>query len=220
MITVLDNVLDPLELRKICDELASAMFVDGSITAGKSAKRVKNNEQLGSSETGVRGTIRDALFRHPQFKTTAFPKKVRPFLISRYHAGMAYGTHVDNALMGKDWAHRSDISLTLFLNSPTDYTGGELEIDSPYGPQQIKLPAGSAVLYPSSTLHRVCPVEEGERLVAVTWIQSLVKDPAQREVLHDLVTIRRSIQNQGAESYESNLADKTYANLLRMWADC
>jgi PKHD-type hydroxylase len=131
---------------------------------------------------------------------------------------MRYGTHVDDALMG-DPPVRSDLSLTLFLSDPASYDGGELIVESTAGDQAFRLPPGSLVLYPSSSLHRVEPVTRGVRRAAVGWVQSLVRDPARRELLFDLDTARRSLFDREGATREFGLLSKTVANLLRMWAE-
>lgn len=197
-------------------------FVDGRKTAGFRAKKVKKNEQL-DRNFEAKGTINklvlDALKKNDQFRRATFFKKIQNPLISRYQTGMEYGYHVDDALMGSGDKCRTDISVTVFLNEPGDYDGGSLEIESPFGPQSIKLPAGCAVYYPSSTLHRVEPVTKGERLVAVTWLQSHIRDVSQREILCDLDTIRRKLHAADPKGKEADLAFKSYANLLRRWSD-
>jgi PKHD-type hydroxylase len=129
---------------------------------------------------------------------------------------MTYGTHVDNAIMG---GMRTDVSLTLFLSDPADYEGGELVIESTAGEQDIKLPPGSGVVYSTTALHRVAPVQRGQRLAAVTWVRSLVRDPAAREILFDLETARHRLLEQVGKTPELDLLSKTQANLLRMWAE-
>jgi len=114
---------------------------------------------------------------------------------------------------------RSDMSFTLFLEDPEKYDGGELVIESTYGEQEIKLPAGALVLYPTSALHRVAEVTRGQRLVAVSWVQSMIRDPAQRELLHELDTARRSLFDQHGKTTEFDTITKTFHNLLRMWAE-
>ena len=129
---------------------------------------------------------------------------------------MSYGTHADNAMMGS-W--RSDVSFTLFLNQPTDYEGGELVIEGPDDEQAYKLSAGTAIVYPSSTLHRVNEVTAGQRLVVVGWVQSLIRDPAQRELLFDIDTVRRSLFAQYGKTTEFDLLSKSVSNLIRRWAE-
>jgi PKHD-type hydroxylase len=154
------------------------------------------------------------------FKPWRVPKAIRPCLINRYSSGMAYGWHTDNAIMGKDGHfNRSDLSFTLFLSNPDTYQGGELVLDTDNGERSIKLAAGSMVLYPSTYLHQVTEVTAGERLAAVSWVQSLVRDAQQRTLLFELSTVRRSLFEKYGKTEEFDLLSKTHANLLRQWVD-
>ena len=222
MILSLDSVLTPAELDALNTRLQTTDFVDGQTTAGWHARLVKHNTQLKSNVTygsDLKEQVKAALWRHPLFQVAAQPRVIHTVLFSRYEPGMSYGTHVDNALMGHQRQHRSDLSLTLFLSNPTEYEGGELVIQHPEAEQAFKLDAGSAILYPSTTLHRVDPVTAGVRLVAVVWIQSVIRDPLHREILLDLDTVRRSIFKKEGKTTEFDLIAKTYANLLRQWAE-
>ncbi len=222
MLATIDNVLDRPAITYLRKAIADGEFIDGQKTAGFRAKRVKHNEQLspnGDLRKEMDTMVVDALRRSPEFQRVALPRSIQRPLFSRYSIGMNYGLHVDDALMGRGTRIRSDISVTVFLSGPEEYDGGELEMQSPFGPQEVKLPAGSAVIYPSSTLHRVKPVTEGERLAAVTWVQSFVADPARREVLADLDRVRRRLGEVDTDGEETDLAFKTYTNLLRMWSD-
>lgn len=222
MIISIANVLSAAELATIEAQLAGATFIDGQATAGWHAKLVKQNTQLASTDPAfgpLRTLVQQALWRNPLFQMAALPKAIGPILFSRYEAGMAYGSHVDNAFMGSDPRIRSDLSLTLFLRSPETYGGGELVIETTNGEETFKLAAGAMVLYPSSTLHRVEAIAQGVRLVAVTWIQSLVKDPAERELLFDLDTARQSLFAKTGKTPEFDLIAKTHANLLRKWGE-
>lgn len=221
MLLCIVNVLTPDELELITSKLVTAEFVDGKTTAGWHARLVKHNTQLDSNSTigpEVKSIVLAALQRNALLQMAVRPKLIRPPLFSRYEAGMAYGSHVDNALMG-DPLMRSDVSATLFLNSTDAYQGGELVIETSQGEESIKLDAGSMVIYPSSTLHRVEPVTQGVRLVAVTWIQSLVRDAHNREILFDLDTARQIIFEKYGKTAEFDLLCKSHANLLRKWAD-
>jgi PKHD-type hydroxylase len=133
--------------------------------------------------------------------------------------GMQYGSHVDNAFMGNENRMRSDLSLTLFLSDPATYEGGELVVETTQGEQAFKLDAGAMVLYPSSTLHRVEPVTAGVRLAAIAWVQSLVKEVTEREILFDLDTARQAIFAKHGKTAEFDLLTKSYANLLRKWGE-
>ncbi|MGK7913345.1 MAG: Fe2+-dependent dioxygenase [Synechococcus sp.] len=229
MIVCMGRVLTESELSRIQECLSGAEFVDGKLTAGWHAKQVKNNQQLSTKSpvaTELTDVVMKALRRHDLFQIAARPRVIRPPLFSRYDQGMSYGRHVDNALMsgfaesvGAPKPMRTDMSLTLFLNSPDAYDGGELTIEDSSGEQTFKLEAGSMVLYPSSTLHRVEPVTAGSRLVAVTWIQSTIRSPQHREILFDIDTARRSLFKQQGKTTEFDLLTKSMANLMRLWVE-
>lgn len=222
MIICMANILTSEELGLIIDRLKNAEFVDGKLTAGWYAQQVKNNAQLKNDAAPtqeLRNLVNQALKRNSLFQIAARPKAIRPIMFSRYQGGMYYGTHIDNAIMGDEELMRSDLSLTLFLSDPATYTGGELVIESAQGEQAFKLDAGSMVVYPTTTLHRVEPVTEGERLAAVTWVQSLVRDAHKREILFDLDTVRDTLFQKSGKTAEFDLLSKSIANLLRKWAD-
>jgi PKHD-type hydroxylase len=222
VILCLDAVLNAEQLARARAATAEASFVDGAATAGWHAKLVKRNRQAAPDDpaaTRLKTDMVAALRAHPTFRAAVLPRIIRPPLISRYDAGHAYGTHVDDALMGGDSPVRSDVSVTIFIASPDDYDGGELVIESSDGEFPYKLPAGAAIVYPSTHLHRVEPVTRGVREVAVTWVQSLVRDARHREALYDLDTARRALFKEGGKSRAFDLVAKTYANLLREWAE-
>ncbi len=222
MILTIENVLTAEELNVISSKLKDAEFVDGKLTAGWFAKEVKNNTQLsGNADASqeLRTIAVKALKRNRLFQAAVKPKIIRPILFSCYQAGMYYGSHTDNAIMGGEKPIRSDISFTLFLNSPSSYKGGELVIDTSLGEQAFKLEAGSAIVYPSTTLHRVETVETGKRLAAVSWVQSFVRESSEREILFDLDTAKQIVFQKYGKTPEFDLISKTHANLLRKWAE-
>jgi PKHD-type hydroxylase len=224
MLMCIADVLTVDELTQIVAKLNQAKFVDGKLTAGWHARLVKHNTQVQDDGSGLlpelQESIKNAIDRHPLFQMAVHPKVVRSPLFSRYESGMSYGPHVDNALMGKgDQLMRSDLSLTLFLSDPDTYSGGELVIESSQGEEVFKLPAGSMILYPSSTLHRVEPVTTGTRLAAVTWVQSLVRDVDDREILFDLDMARKQLFEKSGKTPEFDLISKSHANLLRKWVE-
>ncbi|MEO1429001.1 MAG: Fe2+-dependent dioxygenase [Cyanobacteria bacterium J06633_8] len=222
MILTIENILTDEELEAITSKLQDAEFVDGKLTAGWFAKQVKNNTQLSGSAEGsreLRTIAIKAIQRNPLFQAAVKPKIIRPILFSCYEPGMYYGSHVDNAIMGGEKSIRSDVSFTLFLNSPSSYKGGELVIDTSLGEQVFKLEAGSMVVYPSTTLHRVEKVVEGKRLAAVSWVQSFVREPSEREILFDLDTAKQVMFHKHGKTPEFDLISKTHANLLRKWAE-
>lgn len=222
MILTIENVLTAEELDKITSKLKDADFVDGKLTAGWFAKQVKNNTQLSSkTESGqeLRNITIKAIQRNKLFQAAVRPKIIRPMIFSCYSSGMYYGSHTDNAIMGGEKLIRSDVSFTLFLNSPSSYKGGELVIDTSLGEQAFKLEAGSMIVYPSTTLHRVETVVEGKRLAAVSWVQSLIREASEREILFDLDTAKQIMFQKYGKTPEFDLIGKTQANLLRKWAE-
>ena len=223
MITCIPDVLTAEEIKKLRAEAALLPFVPGAETAGRRAARVKNNEQVSQKaeeRKALHEIVVSALTRSKEFHRAALPKRIRPPLISRYRQGMAYGKHVDNALMGPKAAReRSDVSVTVFISDLHEYEGGELVIHGAFGMQEVKLPSGSVVTYPSSSLHEVAEITRGERLVAVTWVQSYVRDDRQREILSHLAQVKDKMNEMAPDSEETDLVHHTYANLLRMWAE-
>lgn len=216
-------MLDRSELDVVQRMLAGAPFVDGKLSAGLAAKRVKHNLEVDRNARELEqlnNLVMGKLVQHPVYRSGALPLRVAAPYYARYTPGMQYGDHVDDPVMGADGTlYRSDISITVFLSDPAGYDGGELVINTPFGEQQVKLPAGDAVMYPSSSLHRVAEVTRGERLVAVTWLQSLVRDPARRELLHELNSVRERLLANTQETEDAKLINKTYVNLVRMWGD-
>jgi PKHD-type hydroxylase len=216
--TVIADVLDSSETAAAREALAAANFVDGRATAGWAAKLVKNNLQAGNDAAlqKLREKLTAKIGEHPLFRMVARPKQLSPLILSRYEPGMAYGSHVDDAIMG---GMRSDVSFTLFLSDLDTYDGGALVIETSAGEEDVRLPAGSMVVYSSTTLHRVAEVTRGARLAAVGWARSFIRDPAQRELLFDLDTARQSLFQKQGKTAEFDLLSKTSANLLRMWAE-
>jgi len=217
------SVLDRSELGVARHMLTGVPFVDGKLSAGQAAKRVKHNQEADRRARELEqlnNLVMGKLVQHPVYRSGALPLRVAAPYYARYTPGMRYGDHVDDPIMGTDGTlYRSDVSITVFLSDPAEYDGGELVIDTPFGEQQAKLPAGDAVMYPSSSLHRVAEVTRGERLVAVTWLQSLVRDPARRELLHELNGVRERLLASTPETEDAKLINKTYVNLVRMWGD-
>ena len=225
MFACIAGVLDPGLLASVRGLLGGARFVDGAATAGWHARLVKDNEQAATEQDAVQeagALVTAALLAHPVFRAAALPRRLRPVLFARYGEGRTYGAHVDDALMGLDdpvGPLRTDVAVTVFLGPAADYDGGELVVEAGGGEQAFKLGAGDAVAYPATTLHRVAPVTRGERLVAVTWAQSLVRDPAAREILFDLDAARRAVFEREGKGAAFDLVSKSHANLLRRWAE-
>ena len=223
MLLHLAEVLKTDELMLAREWLAQARFVDGRLSAGMAAKRVKINEELADSAPEfdrLNGLVMAALTRHPDYRSGALALHIAAPYYARYRPGMSYGEHLDDPIMGSGGVrYRSDIAITLFLNPPQAYDGGELVIQTAFGSQSVKLPAGDAVLYPAGCLHRVTPVTQGERLVAITWAQSLVRDPARRELLYGLNAAREKLLQTAPDATETAQVSAAYLNLIRMWSD-
>lgn len=223
MLVTIPGILDQQRIEFVQSVLKNARFVDGKLSAGMAAKRVKHNEELQTDSSQLEqlnNIVMGSLVKHPTFQSAALPVKIASPFYARYRPGMTYGDHVDDPIMGPPQGrYRSDVSTTVFLNDPEEYDGGELVIRTSFGTQQIKLPAGQAVVYPSSSLHHVAEVTRGERLVAVTWSQSMVRDPAQRELLFGLNQARESLLEKHPDDAETKQVDISYANLFRMWAE-
>ena len=223
MLVTIPNVLNKEDISAIQDLMATANFHEGSSSAGSEAKRVKNNHEMFISDAETQrlnNLVMGKLIKDPTYIATAFAARIAAPYYAKYTTSMHYGNHVDDPIMGPaNQRYRSDISLTIFLNEPDAYDGGELIINTPFGEQNIKLNAGDVVLYPSSSTHRVAEVTKGERLVAVTWLQSTVRDPAKREILYNLSQARESMIASAAGSPETEQLSNAYMNLVRMWSD-
>jgi PKHD-type hydroxylase len=222
MILCLSGILNAEQLRRMEALLESAEFADGAATAGWHARLVKANRQAVPRHPAAReaAAMVDAALRgHPVFRSAVQPRRIAPVLLARYAGGEAYGPHVDDALMSGTDPLRSDVAVTVFLAAPASYAGGELILEDSAGEQAFKLGAGEAIAYPATTLHRVAPVTEGERRVAVTWVQSLVRVAGKREILFYLDTARQQVFAREGKSATFDLLAKSHANLLRRWAE-
>lgn len=225
MLLTIDNVLTEEELAAAQKLLAESAWVSGLVTAGTQAAKVKNNQQLSENApqmATLRRLVLGALNRNALFFTATLPKKIMPPFFNRYSgATNHYGFHVDNAMriLPEGGYVRADVSATLFLSDPQTYDGGELVINDTFGQQNIKLQAGSMVIYPSSSVHQVTPVTRGERVACFMFIQSMVRDPNQRRLLYEMdMALLQLRQNIGETEAVVNLTG-TYHNLLRQWAE-
>jgi PKHD-type hydroxylase len=223
MLLEIPNVLDNNKLENIRAMLDKVAFVDGRHTAGDAARRVKNNQEMqhGSKQAEfLDHLLMSSLAENPLFRSGALPYRVAQPVLARYTPGMQYGDHIDDPIMGSG-PHkvRTDVSVTVFLNEPEEYQGGELVINTTYGEKTVKLPAGYAVMYPSTSVHRVAEVTAGERIVVVVWLQSMVRDPNQRELLYQLDQARNTLLKDRPEAEETKQVDRSYVNLVRMWSE-
>jgi PKHD-type hydroxylase len=219
-VLTLSDVLSAEDAARVRTSLAKAPFRDGKATAGATARKVKANEQASPDDEGVQALarfVRQALERHPVFMAYARPVRWSNLMFSRYSPGQAYGLHTDDATMtAEDGGRlRTDLSFTLFLSEPETYEGGALLIEGLDGAREIKPEAGGLVLYPTGELHRVTPVETGERIACVGWVQSLVRGSDRRGILFDLERVRWATP----EGESRLLIDKAVGNLIREWGE-
>ncbi len=213
------SLFSPAEAERFTAAFDAAQFTDGRATAQGAARAVKHNLQAERTPQLLEldKVFFAALQSNAGFQRFAHPRRVLAPTYCRYDPGMEYGWHIDGAVMGAN-PLRTDLAMTLFLSPPASYDGGELTIRMPLGDQSIKLDAGQAVVYPASTLHCVAPITRGVRKVAITWIQSSVRDERLRGILHDLATA--CITAEAAADSETLLyVSKSYHNLLRHTAE-
>ncbi|WP_443947013.1 Fe2+-dependent dioxygenase [Pedobacter sp. AW1-32] len=216
----ISNLLNEEELDQIGLLFNSGVFDDGRLTAHSSAKDVKRNQQLNNQtqeHAAIQHSILTALNRNPLFRNAVLPHSIHPFLVSSYMPGMHYGWHVDSPVMGN--MIRTDVALTIFLNGPEEYDGGELELQTANGNILYKLNKGDAICYPCTQIHQVREVTRGERNVAVSWVQSLVKETVHRKMLFEIFQISENLRNTPAAEQECLFLQQHYSNLLRMWAN-
>jgi PKHD-type hydroxylase len=211
-----------VDVRRLLD---AAHWVDGKVTAGHQSSRAKDNQQLPEDSAAAHELgqmIIAALERSALLISAALPLKIFPPLFNRYASGQSFGMHVDNAVRqvrGTGQSIRTDLSATLFLAEPQEYDGGELVVEDTYGAHSIKLPAGHMVLYPASSLHRVQPVTRGARIASFFWIQSMVRDDAERSLLFDLDAAIRRLNTDTPNHPAAVQLTGVYHNLLRRWAN-
>jgi PKHD-type hydroxylase len=218
------DVLTREQVAQARQMLDAAQWVDGRVTAGHQSAKAKENKQLPEDHPTSRqlgDMILAALQRNALFIAAALPLRVFPPLFNRYEGGQSFGNHVDNAirqLPGSALRIRTDLSATLFLADPSEYDGGELMVEDTYGVHSVKLPAGHLVLYPSTSLHNVRPVSRGARIASFFWIQSMVRDDAERTLLFDLDCAIQRVATEIPNSPTPVQLTAVYHNLLRRWA--
>ena len=225
MLIVIEKLLTAEDVADFRLRLTQTQWVDGAQTAGSRSVAVKQNLQLDRSNP-VAAELGNAILRklghHPTFVSASLAEKIWPPVFNCYRDGGHYGTHSDAALMRlpeADMTLRSDLSATLFLSDAGEYDGGELLVEEQFGAQAVKLGAGDMVLYPSSSLHQVAPVTRGERICAITWIQSAVADTHARTLLFDLDQSIRSLSvGRASDDPDIDRLIHVYHNLLRKWA--
>jgi PKHD-type hydroxylase len=234
LVTRIDGILDAERLSRVRTIIDAANFVDGRISGG-TARDKKNLEMAPETDryvevlTIVEAAVRESL----EFNLTAYPRYMTRPIFSRYEEGMYYDQHVDLPVMGFMSANkpgsrglgpvganyvRSDLSMTVFLGEPSDYDGGELIFEGPFGPICAKPTAGSGILYPTGSRHSVGRVTRGVRLAAVFWIQTMFPVEAHRRAVIDAQRLMSLIKKRAPDSPEHILAQDSFYNLCRMLA--
>lgn len=223
MLITLPDLLDAPTLAGVRESLQQAAWQNGKRSADGKTREVKQSQTVSGQHASAReasGAIVERLSQHQGFKAAALPKVILPLQFCRYVEGAGYGLHLDKPLMGTSHGSiRTDISATIFISESSEYEGGDLVFETDYGVQYVRAEAGQAVLYPASTLHRVEPVTRGTRVVAITWIQSQVRDPAKRKILFDLAQVATELDAASAHDDHALRIRQSQFNLLRLWAE-
>jgi PKHD-type hydroxylase len=225
MMLHIPEVLTRQQVADIRARLDASDWIDGRATVGTQGARVKRNRQLGEHSAlalELGQLIQQALADNATFFSAALPYRVLPPLFNCYAGGEHYGDHIDGAMRrvpaSGQWL-RTDVSSTLFLSDPEEYEGGELTVDDAYGTHEVKLPAGDLILYPSTSVHRVAPVTQGERVCSFFWTQSMIRDDARRAMLFDLDRDIQSLRARIGDCPELVRLTGHYHNLLRQWSE-
>ncbi|NWA35483.1 Fe2+-dependent dioxygenase [Pseudomonas sp. C6002] len=225
MLIEIPGLLSAEEVAVAVATLLDQPWVDGKVTAGQRSAMAKNNRQLSEdAPVAIRlgEQILSRLSDNALFMSAALPKKIYPPLFNRYSGGEAFDWHIDNAIRGLKGVRervRTDISATLFLADPASYDGGELVIRDTFGEHAVKLPAGHLLIYPGSSLHKINPVTRGERIASFFWVESLVREDGQRQLLLDMDVAIQRLTAQHADDHALLQLSGAYHNLLRRWSD-
>lgn len=226
MLITIEALLTPSELHNMRAVLDQAEWVDGRTTTGPQSAEVKRNAQIPVNSPilpDLQMRLLRALTSNPTWLSATLPAQILPPMFNRYEGGQTFGVHVDNAVRvipGEGRQIRTDVSCTVFLSEPEEYDGGELIVEGHYGAQSVKLSAGSAVVYPSTSLHQVTPVTRGARVASFFWVQSMLRDAAKREMMFDLdQTIQSLSIDIGANAPDVLRLTGIYHNLIRQWAE-
>jgi len=224
MISHIKNVIPKQQLKTVKAYLDQQHFVDGKISAQDVAQDIKYNEEIVQDNSpqlqAINNIVMGSLVNNEKYQAISFMKKIGLPFYARYRKGMSYGGHIDNPIMGqRGQYYRTDLSTTLFLNEPSEYEGGEVVIKNQFGEHAFKLAAGDAIVYPSTSWHFVKEVTAGERLVCVTWAQSMIRDANKREILYELYQAKEKMLKENPLAEETQHVDVTYTKLVQLWAD-
>ena len=221
MVAVIPQLLSKDQVRMIATKLFSIPFADGAMSGGVLGSEIKKNTQVPPNSPEYRELaelVMAAMRQNEAFNLNAMPRRILSPIFNSYKQGERYDRHIDAALMGPYPGMRTDLSITIFLNAPEAYKGGELVLESTFGEHEFKLKPGDAVLYPTHYMHRVNPITKGRRLAAVTWIESMIPDPQQREVVGDLAQALDILMRDKRDLEVIRKLEKGRLNLMRMWA--
>ncbi|CAM4214395.1 Fe2+-dependent dioxygenase [Acinetobacter pragensis] len=226
MIHHIPNVLSKEQVQYFRQEMDKVEWVDGKKTTGSLSANVKHNQQLAEDHPlthHLGDMILAALTQNSLFTSAALPLNILPPYFNRYENGETFGFHVDNAIrwiQGTNQKIRTDLSCTVFLSEPDEYEGGELVVEDTYGYHEIKLPAGDLILYPSTSVHEVSPVTQGCRVASFFWLQSMIRDDADRHMLFNLDQSIQNLRMQLGDAHSEVVKlTSMYHNLLRKWAE-
>ena len=220
------NVLSKEQVAEFRQMMETANWVGGKVTAGTLSASVKQNQQLSEQDPlthHLSELVIQAIWEHPVFQAAALPCQIIPPLFNRYDEHESFGFHVDNSIRlirGTAQQMRTDLSCTLFLSEPEEYEGGDLVIEDTYGYHEVKLPAGDVVLYPATSLHEVSSIIRGTRFASFFWVQSMIRDDAERHMLFNLDQSIQSLRMQLGDQHEEVVKlTNLYHNLMRKWAE-
>jgi PKHD-type hydroxylase len=223
MLVCIPNVLDATQLQSVLKPLiaASEAWIESRVDAGY----FKFNEQV-DDKSAVALTcqrmIVAALERNPTFISATLPAAIYPPVFNRYSKSMEFGAHIDASIRLHPQGGRTlraDVSATLFLTNPAEYDGGELQIEDTYGSHSIKLNAGDMVVYPANSLHQVLPITRGVRTSCIFWVQSLIRDDAERALLYQMDTAIQRLNQQNVDQVTRRSLVGCYHNLVRRWSE-
>jgi PKHD-type hydroxylase len=224
MMLHIPGVLNAEQVRAMRARLIASDWIDGRASVGTQGAQVKRNRQLAEGSplaVELGQVVSSTLMAHPQFFSAVLPLRILPPFFNSYAGGEHYGPHVDGAIRAQRGGSpvRADVSCTVFLSDPDEYDGGELAVVDTYGTHEVKLPAGDAIVYASSSVHEVRPVTRGERVASFLWVQSMVRDDGRRAMLFELDTTIQALRAQHGDGPALVALTGHYHNLLRMWAE-
>ena len=226
MIHHIPNVLSKAQVQYFREEMSKVEWVNGKVTTGTLSATVKQNQQLAEEHPLTQhlgNIILEALGKHPLFLSAALPLDILSPFFNRYENNESFGFHVDNSIRnirGTQQRLRTDLSCTVFLSEPEEYEGGDLVVEDTYGYHEVKLPAGDLILYPSTSVHEVTAVTQGCRIASFFWVQSMIRDDANRHMLFNLDQTIQNLRTQLGDTHaEVVKLTSMYHNLIRKWAE-